>query len=155
MTFYCDLVVLSLTTAGGPGLKLEIICRALDWQLSSLVQICDSSFLSLFNLERLEIRSAFHPGPHWQEDVENTQWPELLHPFTTVKSLSLSKEFSSLVMPALQELSGERMMDMLPVLQSIFLGPQLSRPVEEAVVQFVNARQLSGHPVAVNPLGQE
>jgi hypothetical protein len=94
--------------------------------------------------------------PQWQVNVENTQWLELLRRFTTVKSLSLSKEFTPRVVPALQELSGERIMDVLPALQRIFLPESLlSGPVKEALTQFLTARQLSGHPVAVNPPGQE
>jgi hypothetical protein len=45
-------------TAGRLGLELTILCKASDWQLSSLTQVCDSPFLSLFNLERLEIRET-------------------------------------------------------------------------------------------------
>jgi hypothetical protein len=142
--------------AGHPGLNLKILCEASDWQLSSLTQVCDSPFLSFFNLERLEICEGSYSRPHWQEDVENIQWLELLHPFTTVKRLSLSEEFTPRVVPALVELSGERIMDVLPALQSIFLPEtSLSGPVKEAFAQFLTARQLSGHPVAVNPQGEE
>ncbi|KAI0290813.1 hypothetical protein BC826DRAFT_524365 [Russula brevipes] len=158
MTFYRGIVELSHTKAGRPGLNLRILCQALDWQLSSLTQFCDSPFLSLFNLERLEICESSSSGPHWQEDhdVDNIQWLELLHPFTTLKGLSLSKKIAPRVLPPLQELSGERIMDVLPALKSIFLPEtSLSRPVKKAFAQFLTARQLSGHPVAVNPVGEE
>ncbi|KAI0290796.1 hypothetical protein BC826DRAFT_1106267 [Russula brevipes] len=105
LTFYSDSVEISRTTAGGPGLKLIILCEASDWQLSSLAQVCGYPFLS--DVECLEICEASYSRPHWQEDVENIQWLELLHLFTTVKRLSLSKEFTPRVIPALQELSGE------------------------------------------------
>ncbi|KAI0286441.1 hypothetical protein BC826DRAFT_1108872 [Russula brevipes] len=105
MTFSLDNVKLSFVADGRPGLVLTIRCKPSDWQLSSLTQVCDSPFVSLFNLERLEIREDSYLRPHWQEDVENIQWPELFHPFTTIKSLSLSKEFTPCVVPALQELS--------------------------------------------------
>jgi hypothetical protein len=130
---------------------LTILCKPSGWQLSSLTQFCDSPFISLFNPEHLDIREMIYFRPHWQGDVENIQWLELLQSFTTVKSLFLSKEFTLRVVPALQELSGERIMDVLPALQTIFLPePSLLGPIEKAVVQFVTARQLSGHPVAVN-----
>jgi hypothetical protein len=154
MTFYRGIVELSHTKAGHPGLQLTILCEASDWQLSSLTQFCDSPFLSFFNLERLEICEGSYLRPLWQEDVENIQWLELLQLFTTVKRLSLSGEFAPRVVPALVELSGERIMDVLPALQSISL-PETSLsgsgPVKEAFAQFLTARQLSGHPVAVNP----
>jgi hypothetical protein len=148
-------VEFSPTPASRPGLSLMILCQASDRQVPSLMQVCDWRFLSLFNLERLEICEYYFIPPHWQEDVENTQWLELLRPFTTVKSLSLSEEFTPRVVPALQELSGERIMDVLPALQSIFIPESLlSGPIKEALTHFLTVRQLSGHPVAVNPPGQ-
>jgi hypothetical protein len=88
--------------------------------------------------------------------VESAQWLELLRPFTTVKRLSLSREFTPRVVPALVELSGERIMDVLPALQSIFLSEtSLSGPAKEGFAQFLAARKLSGHPVAVNPQGEK
>jgi hypothetical protein len=156
MTFYPNSVELSLKKPGCMGLELTILYQASDWQLSSLMQVCDSAFLSPFNIERLDIREHSFLRPHWQEVVENTQWLELLCPFTTVKRLSLSKEFTPRVMPALQELSGDGMTDVLPALQSILLPESsLLRPVKTALAQFVTARQLSGHPVAVNLQKQE
>ncbi|KAI0288901.1 hypothetical protein BC826DRAFT_650996 [Russula brevipes] len=160
MTWYRGAVSLSNTgskTPGREGLSLQIQCKATDWQLSSLAQFCDSPFPSLFNIEHLEIGEEKYLRPlHWQEDVEHTQWLEVLRPFTTVKNLSLSKEFIPRVVPALQELSGDGTMGVLPALQSIFLPEvSLSGPVMEALGQFITARQLSGHPVVVNPQGQE
>jgi len=156
MAFDRDSVKLSLMGPGRIGFDLTILCKALDWQLSSLTHVCDSPLLSPFNLERLDICESSYSRPHWQEDVEHTQWLELLHPFTTVKSLSLSTKFTPRVVPALQELSGDGIMpvDVLPALQSIFLPESsLSGPVKQALTQFLTARQLSGHPVAVNPPG--
>jgi hypothetical protein len=156
MTFHRDLVVLSYMTNGRLGLVLAIRCKASDWQLSSLTQVCDLPFVSLFNLERLNICEASYSRPHWEEDVEDVQWLEFLHLFTTVQSLCLSEEFTPRIVPALQELSVERIMEVLPALQSIFLRESLLLgPVKEALAQFLTARQFSGHPVAVNPQGQE
>jgi hypothetical protein len=162
MTFYHDAVELSHTAADRPGIKLMILYEGSDRQLSSLTQVCDLPFLSVFNLERLKICEDQYIRPDWQRNVQNlnTQWLELLHRFTTVKSLSLSKEITPRVLPALQELSGQELsgerMDVLPALQSIFLPwTSLPRPVKMALAQFLTARQLSGRPVAVNPKGEE
>jgi hypothetical protein len=156
ITFYRDVVALA---AGDTSLELRILCKASDWQLSSLTQFCDSPFFLPFNIEYLEIREDSYSRPHWQEDVEHTQWLELLlvRTFTTVKHLSLSKKFIPRVVPALQELSGDGMMNTLPVLKSIFLVnsslASQSGPAKKSFAQFVTARQLSGRPVAVNPQG--
>ncbi|KAI0260331.1 hypothetical protein BGY98DRAFT_1119914 [Russula aff. rugulosa BPL654] len=77
----------------------------------------------------------------WQDDIEDSQWLEVLHPFTAVKYLYLSREFTSRMAPALQELAGE----VLPSLQNLFLEDLLSSggPVQGAIGKFVVARQLA------------
>jgi hypothetical protein len=86
-----------------------------------------------------------------QGNIENTQWLELLRPFINVKDLQLSKKVAPFVAPALQELTGERVTEVLPALQNLFLDDfKASRPIEEGIGQFVARRQLSGHPVAIH-----
>jgi len=83
--------------------------------------------------------------------MEDTQWLDLLHPFTSVKDLVLSEDSVPFVAPALQELSGERVTEVLPALQNLFFtGPKPSGPVKEALGKFIAARQLSGCPVTVH-----
>ena len=138
-------------TAVDEGLCLRISCTPSDWQLSSLAQVCSSSLPPLYTLEHLKILSS---RSRWQDDIETTQWLELLYPFTSVKHLFISDGLVPLVAPALQELAGERVTEVLPMLQNLSLERRRhSEPVEEAIRQFIAARQLSGHPVAV--LGHE
>jgi hypothetical protein len=107
-------------------------------------------------LENLYICEDGYPRLRWQNDTENAQWLELLHPFAAVKNLYLSKEFTLLIAPALQELVGERVVEILPVLQGLFLEEvSPAGPVQEAIGQFVAARQLSGHPIAVSQWDKE
>jgi hypothetical protein len=103
-------------------------------------------------VEHLYIYSEF-PRLRWQDDIENSQWLELFRLFTAVKSLYTSRLFTQRISPALQELSGdlERVKGLLPTLQALFLEDTLpSGPVQEAIGQFVAARQLSGYPVSVS-----
>jgi hypothetical protein len=86
-----------------------------------------------------------------QDDIENTQWLDLLRPYINVKDLQLSKKVAPCVAPALQEITGERVKEVLPALQNLSLHDfKASRPVEEAIMQFVAARQFSGHPVTIH-----
>src|SRR5258708_24060534 len=136
----------------GLNLNLEISCRQLDWQLSSLAQIYSSSLPQalIHTTEHLYIRDDFLP-PHWRDDIEDGQWLEVLHPFTNVKILYLSWELTPSIAPALQELVGERVTEVLPALQSLFLsGSHPSGPVRKAIRKFVTARQLAGHPIIVS-----
>jgi hypothetical protein len=142
------------TGANSARLELEILCRKLDWQLSSLVQVCNSALPTLSTLERLSLHAYIYDGPALvpgQDDIENTQWLDVLRPFINVKDLQLSEKVAPCVAPALQELTGERVKEVLPALQNLSLHDfKASRPVEEAIRQFVAARQLSGHPVAIH-----
>jgi hypothetical protein len=133
--------------------ELGISCKHLDWQLSSLAQVCGSSFPQglISAVEHLYVLEDRFPQLPWEDSIESGQWLELFHPFTAVKSLYVSREFVPRIAPALQELVGERVTEALPALQTLFLEePPPSGPVRESVGQFVGARQLAGHPVAVS-----
>ena len=129
----------------GKGLRLEISCNRSDWQLSSLEQVCRSSFprTLISSLEHLHICNDGFSQLLWQGDIENSQWLELLQPFTAVKSLHLSQEFTPRIVPALQELVKERMTGVLPALRCLCL--EEGRPsghIQEAITQFLTARAL-------------
>jgi len=140
-------------TFGHIELKLEVSCRKLDWQFSALAQVCNSCLPTLPSLERLNICDNQNLPPRWQDDMENTQWLELLQPFATVKKLYLSKKVALCVASALQELSEERVTELLPALQDIFIeGLQPSGLVQIFFHKFVTARgrPVSGLPVALH-----
>ncbi|KAI9454366.1 hypothetical protein F5148DRAFT_430104 [Russula earlei] len=143
-------------THWSPELTLEIRCRELDYQLSSLAQVCGSSLLLLSTLVQLDIVDPLPPTlpSQWKDDMETTQWLQLLDPFTAVNDLRLSDQVGRHVCQALEELAEERVTEVLPSLQNIFLsdlGPLESVP--KFIERFVAARQLSGHPVAVYSWG--
>jgi hypothetical protein len=152
VSFYSRTAVVTLSSPQMCRRVLEskISCSQSDWRLSSMAQICSSSLSLISSLERLYIHEKEYLQSCWQDDIESVQWLELLCPFTTVKTLYLSREFAPRIAPALQELIGERATEVLPALRSLFLE-QLhpSRPVQEAIEKFVVARQLSGHPIAI------
>ena len=129
-------------------LYLHISCNPSDWQLSSLAQLYNAAFSPLPAIQRLELNDN---RQYWQDDIENVQWLEVLHLFASVRDLVLQGELVRLVAPALKELTGESVTEVLPALQNLFLRPSArSRPIQEAIAQFVTARQLSEHPVAVH-----
>ena len=84
--------------------------------------------------------------------VENTQWLELSRPFTALENLHLtSKTFVPLIEPLLQALVEGGVTEALPTLHNVFLPDvKLSGSIQEAIQQFVAARQLSGHPLNVH-----
>ncbi len=135
--------------------KVKISCREPGWQLSALAQIC-TSFLpvlsateSLYIYEKEDLHSSLRLG--WKDDIENTEWPQLLLPFTAVKNLYLSKEFGRRIAPALQELTEGRMTEVLPVLQNLFLeGFHSSKSVQEVIERFTSGRQFTNHPITIS-----
>ncbi|KAH9954659.1 hypothetical protein BC827DRAFT_1386711 [Russula dissimulans] len=133
-------------------LEVKIHCQELDYQLSSLAQVCSSSFPFIFALEELQItENDYLASSNWKDDIENDQWLELLCPFTALKNLYLTDGIARLFCGALQELPGDRATEVLPALRNIFiLGFSSLEAVQEAMEQFVAARQLSGHTVVVD-----
>jgi len=132
-------------------LELEIPCTRPSWQISAITHVCSSPLPPLPTLERLGIYEAKFVEPEWQDNIVNTQWLQLLHPFSSVKNLFLSEKLVQLVAPALQELTGERVTEVLPALQNLFLqDPEPSESVQEAIGRFISERQLSDCPVAVH-----
>jgi hypothetical protein len=137
-------------TSVAPNFVLRISCRQSDWQLSSLAQVCSSLFPQVLvptgTVERLDICEMKYSLTRWQDDIEDSQWLEVLHPFTAVKDLHVSREFLPRIAPALQELAGQ----VLPSLQNLFLDDlHQSGPARGAIEKFVAARQVAGHPIAV------
>jgi hypothetical protein len=93
-------------------LGVKILSKVAEWQLSSLAQFCSSSFPPLPILERLSIDGYIYQGPNegWTDDMESSQWLELLHPFVAVRHLVLPLQFqdASQLATALQDLMGPR-----------------------------------------------
>ena len=140
----------SLTSGNYETLRVKILCTVLDWQVSSMEQVFTSCLPPLPTLD-LHIDGNPDYRQHWQGNVENALWLRLLHPFTSVKNLYLSEEIARRIVPALQDLVGERATEVLPTLQNIFLEEgQRSGPVQEGIQQVVAVRQAAGHPIAVS-----
>jgi hypothetical protein len=132
-------------------LVLKILCSQPDWQSSSLAQLCGSSLHLLSTLESLSIHgNRLHSRPGWQDDMENTDWLDLLQPFTGAKEVFLSETIAESVAPVLKKLPVERVTGVMPTLRNVYLtGVRPSRPVREAFQLFIAARQHFTHATAV------
>jgi hypothetical protein len=134
--------------------RIGISCIQSDWQLSALAQLCASSFPQILipTVEHLYIVENTYFRPHWRDDIENSQWLEILRPFTGVKDLYLSKELVPHIARPLQELVRGRVTESLPTLQRLLLekGYQKSQPIEKAIGKFVGARLLSNRPMSIS-----
>jgi hypothetical protein len=99
-------------------------------------------------VEHLYIYQLRHLRSGWQDNIEITQWLEIFQPFIAAKNLYVSATFARCVAPILQEFIGA---NLLAALESLFVGDlQPSGHIQEAIGQFVAARQFLGRPVAVS-----
>ena len=141
----------SSPTSGDGNVHLAILSQGLDWQLSTLEQVCTSCLPPLSMLEDLYTYEDPHSILDRKDDIENRLWLQLLHPFIAVKNLYLSEQFALRIGPALRELVGGRTTDVLPALQNISLkGLQPLGPVQEGIRQFVASRQVTSRPITVS-----
>ncbi len=109
-------------------------------------------------MEHLYVYKTKYLRLNWPNDVENSQWLELFHPFSAVKNLYLCKEFAPRIAAVLQELVEERVAEVLPALQNVFVEgyqPSVTLSLEEGIRKFVTARRLSGHSKAVSHWDRE
>jgi hypothetical protein len=95
----------------GLGISYQVV----DWPVLSVAQVCTSSFFRAFNatVEHLYIHDEYDSS--WRDtQVGSNHWLELLHPFTSVKSLYLSHVIVRCITPTLRELVGDRVVGVLP-----------------------------------------
>jgi hypothetical protein len=133
-------------------ISLEILCERPDWQLSSMVQIFGQQLPFLSHVEQLEISQNPLLNIEWIDnpDLDSSLWLELFHLFIALQRLYVSAKLLAPVAAALQELTEEGTMEVLPALNSLLLERfEPSGPLPEGIMLFVAARQLSDHPVAV------
>ena len=131
--------------------EVKVLCREPVRPLSSLMQICTLALHPLLTTDNLYLEGSRFPLLLRTRGIENTVWLDLLLPSTAVKNLYLSEAFWPRIAPALQELAGGRTTEVLPALQNVLLeGFQPSEPVQEGIAEFISARQLTNHPVAIS-----
>ena len=122
-------------------------------QPSLIAQVCNMCFPPLPTVENLRVEVFIEDISEfdYNDPIEDDEWLELLLPFTAVKNLYLSKKSAPHIAAALQKLIGSRITEVLPGLQNILVeGLEPSGTLQEYIGQFITARQLSGHPIAVS-----
>ena len=127
-------------TVGHP-LSLCISCGVLDWQISSMAEICHQS--SVFSrVEHLDVRADYlRLGYQWED--ESIPWVELFRSFTSVETLSISGELCQHVAHALEVVVVAEVLPELRVLH--FECSRKSASVEN----YVAVREKFDRPVHV------
>ena len=137
-------------------LLINISSCAEHLQLLSIKQVCNPSLHLLSTVEDLYVEHRCCELDWKNDEIGNDIWLQLLLPFIAVKNLYLSKGIALGIAAALRELVGDRITEVLPNLQHIFMKElEPSGPFQENIGQFLAARQLSNHIIAVSVWGQD
>ena len=116
-------------------------CEGIDWQVSHMAEFLSHFSTTLPNVVHLELEAM--PEGRQLQVTDDVEWPHLLHQFSTVQTLHVSRELAGQVALALEEMTGEMAAEVLPSLDLIYLAGQPASSIEK----FVAVRQLSVHPV--------
>ncbi|KAH9979270.1 hypothetical protein BGW80DRAFT_1454947 [Lactifluus volemus] len=83
----------------------------------------------------------------WLNNVDRSQWHELLRPFTNVKTIHVKDGLISKIFRSLQSDDGEPPLELLPNLEEI--GYSGGSDARDAFTRFLNERQVLGYPVSL------
>jgi hypothetical protein len=123
------------------SLRLQIMCKHLDLQVASAVQIFDSISPVLSGVEDLVL---FHAAdPHVK--VHRTQWRRLLRPFRNVKSLGVPDTLSGRLSHSLCPTDAEMLLELLPNL--LVLQHLGGSGASDLFTLFIHERQAAGRSV--------
>jgi hypothetical protein len=142
-----------------PGEKeshILISRRGTKGQVGCIAQLCNNFSPFFSGVDRLQVAEYYRDDKsfHWYPEDYPTgsasEWLELLHAFPAVHHMEI---LGGIIAPALQELIGERALEVLPMLRHLYLGDSSNTGiayVPRALEPFISSRQLSGHPVIVH-----
>jgi hypothetical protein len=122
---------------------VHISCDGIDWQASHLTLVLRQISAMLPNTVHLAIDSS-STKPEL-EDMDDIEWPQLLRPFSSVKTMLVCKEYAGIVSCALEHISGVMATEVLPALDMLCLEDQPASSVDN----FVAVRRDAGLPVTV------
>jgi hypothetical protein len=135
----------------GPStlLRLQISCKQLDWQLSSLAQVCDQFSPLLSRIQNIAINTT--QSPSGQNDVEGEQWLELVRPFGGVTDFRMAGELTTDVLCAFGT-AGGGYTNLLSSLRHLHIESPMSmnEQCRDALQSFIASRSLSGRPIQLD-----
>ncbi|KAH9003582.1 CHAT domain-containing protein [Lactarius hatsudake] len=157
-TIHCSEAEISviLSKPGIPHhLALRILCKDLDWQISSMAELCEGLSPTLSHVEQLNISAAPTLFPRGQDETDLTQleFSDLFRQFIDVKRLCITGGSVRHVAGALGPIAGQLPVTFLPVLREIYVGNHAElASTQSALAPFIAARKDSAHPIVVRSL---
>jgi hypothetical protein len=136
-----------------PSLRLQVPCEQLDWQLSSMAQICNHFSPFLFHAKDLRISST--RSSNGEDFRADEQWLELIRAFGNAEDFSVANAHAMVILRALRLAEEGHTTDtnVLPFLRNLRIpGPMLEiGPLRDAAESFISSRRLCGLPVKLQP----
>jgi hypothetical protein len=126
---------------------VRILCEGIDLQVSHLAQALNQISAVLSNVVHFAIGynsncDSVSPDPEGMDDIE---WLQLLLPFSSVKTLFVSREFAGHISRSLEYIAAVMATEVLPALEMLCLEDHTVSSIHE----FIAIRRESGHPVTI------
>ncbi|KAN0125444.1 hypothetical protein V8E53_015484 [Lactarius tabidus] len=129
--------------------KLQISCEQLDWQLSSIAQICDQFSPFLFRMNDLGISST--QSPSGKDNMDDERWIELIRLFGSATDFRVAGVHVANILCALRSVDRGHMAGtvVLPAMLSLHVQEPMPivGPLWEAAQSFITSRRLWGCPI--------
>ena len=128
------------------ALGIVMTCCHLDWQASSVAQICNSLSQIFSAVEHLTLQHEVHSeSSEEHNDVDHTEWRKLLRPFSNMKTLRIAEGLVKDVSRCLELEDIGLHLELLPEL----VGLEYFGDTGDAFTSFVDARRKAGHPITL------
>ena len=135
-----------------PGARLrpalQISCAQVDWQLSSMAQICNHLSRLLSYVKDLGFSSTQPPSE--TDDMDREKWAEIIRAFNGAGVFRAAGTLAAVILCTLNLAASDP--NVLPSLHALNvpeLGPEHYVALRKAAEAFATSRRLSGHPVEV------
>jgi hypothetical protein len=129
-------------------LQMKVLCWHLEWQVSSVAQIFNSSSQIFSTVEHLTLDHEVHDrSSEENNEVDRTEWHKLLRSFRNVKTLHVNDGLVKGLSRSLRLEDGELPLELLPELQELTYSG--SDDTGNAFTSFINSRQNAGRPVTL------
>ncbi|KAI0247374.1 hypothetical protein BJV78DRAFT_942951 [Lactifluus subvellereus] len=128
---------------------VHIMCKHLDWQVASVVQIFRTLLPLLTVVKDLSLAYAGDSlSMEQHHDVNRTQWRELLRPFINIKALHIENELVGQLSHSLQSDDGETPLELLPNLEELTYSGGSN--AEDVFTPLINERQAARRPLTLS-----
>jgi hypothetical protein len=136
--------------------NLQIPCKQLDWQVSSMAQVCNQFSPFIYRMKDLGISSPPSPSPRGRDGVDGAPWPELIRAFGGAEAFHVTGEHWQMadILCALLPADDAHTTDspVLPALRNLQVEARSwteSEPSCGTILSFATSRSISGRPVEV------